>query len=138
MQNLDTEAINLISKQVNEGRAEANKIDPDMMYVNFTPKGEIKIYKAEVTEDKNRNTIKIGLMDKDHLIATLPPSSNLKTPQANSKAKSSAQREARERENEISGKKDQTKKVYKANYKGGIITSTDGVNWIDSKGNKVQ
>jgi predicted membrane GTPase involved in stress response len=87
MNTLDTDAINLISKQVNEGRAEANKIDPDDMYVNFTPNGGIRIYRAETDKEKiskmripeyMKRKDKIGFIDKDHLIATLPPSSNLK------------------------------------------------------------
>ena len=100
MNTLDTEAINLISKQVNEGRAEANKIDPDNMYVNYTPNGVIRIYRAETDKEKiskmripeyMKRQDKIGFIDKDYLIATLPPSSNLETPQANSKAKVTAQ-----------------------------------------------
>jgi len=117
MNTLDTEAINLISKQVNEGRAEANKIDPDNMYVNFTPNGGIRIYRAETDKEKiskmripeyMKRKDKIGFIDKDYLIATLPPSSNLETPQANSKAKVTAQVEAKERETEI--KKGSSKK----------------------------
>lgn len=130
---LDTEAINLISAQVNAGRSEENKISPDDMYVSMTD-GRIEVYMAS----KDKDGKKVGYKNKDNLKGVLPPSANLKAPQSNTKAKVSAQEEARRRENEISGKKDQPKKVYKANYKGGIITSTDGVNWIDSKGNKVQ
>ena len=110
MQNLDTEAINLISKQVNEGRAADKQISPDDMYVNFTTNREIKIYKAKKTANG-----KEGVIDKDYLIATLPPSSNLKAPQANTKSKVSAQEEARQREEEI--KNGEGKKVYKIGNK---------------------
>jgi hypothetical protein len=124
MNTLDTDAINLISKQVNEGRAEANKIDPDDMYVNFTPNGGIRIYRAETDKEKiskmripeyMKRKDKIGFIDKDHLIATLPPSSNLKTPQANTESKVSAQEEAKQREEEIKNQKG--KKVYKIGNK---------------------
>ena len=110
MQNLDTEAINLISKQVNEGRAADKQISPDDMYVNFTTNGEIKVYKAKKTANG-----KEGVIDKDYLIATLPPSSNLKAPQANTKSKVSAQEEAKQREEEIKNQKG--KKVYKIGNK---------------------
>jgi len=110
MQNLDTEAINLISKQVNEGRAADKQISPDDMYVNFTTNGEIKVYKAKKTANG-----KEGVIDKDYLIATLPPSSNIKAPQANTKSKVSAQEEAKQREEEIKNQKG--KKVYKIGNK---------------------
>ena len=104
MNQLDTEAINLISAQVNAGRSEENKISPDDMYVSMTD-GRIEVYMAS----KDKDGKKVGYKNKDNLIGVLPPSANLKAPQSNTKAKVSAQEEARIRENEISG----SKKVYK-------------------------
>ena len=110
MSQLDTDAINLMSNQVNVTRKDEDKISPDDMYVNFTPSGEIKIYKAKKERGEDGKIKKVGSLNKEYLIATLPPSSNLKTPQANSKAKVSAQGEAKQRENEIKGNKS---KIYK-------------------------